>query len=212
MDTIDREPLPGVPQTAFRPAGLLALLMIAAYFGVADPIDLGVSPLALEQGRWWTLVTHMFAHAGLIHLAFNALVLFFLGGPIFARMGQGAMAWARFMLFFLACGLGGAFLYVALNPASFIPAIGASGAVFGFVGLMARLPFMRPGQPMPQVDANGIRPLTGDLLLRNLFLIGILSLAGLVMPIAWEAHLGGFLVGLLLGPLFLQRRNRPVRR
>lgn len=205
------DPLPGVPREAFRPGGVLALAMVASFLVANDSYAMGVSALALQEGRWFTLVTHMFAHDGWIHLAFNCLITFFLSGPIFIRMGTGAMAWVRFMLFYLACGLAGAFAYVALNPDGFVPAIGASGAVFGMIGLMARLPTPGRGGPDGALDGYGVRPLSADLLGRNLLLIGLLTLPGLLAPgfmaIAWEAHLGGFLFGLFAGTLFLARRS-----
>lgn len=204
------DPLPGVPREAFAPGGILALIMAACFIVNNDPIGWGVSALALEQGRWFTLVSHMFAHANFIHLAFNALIAFFLGGPIFVRMGSAPISWIRFGLLFFACGFAGAFAYVLLNPASVVPAIGASGAVFGFIGIAARLPTQLMGGSAAIANDNGVRPLTADLLGRNLFLIAILTLPGLIAPgfmaIAWEAHLGGFIVGLFLGPLFLPKQ------
>lgn len=210
MNSWNPDPLPGVPREAFWPGGVLAVAMIACFLATSDVYEWGVSASALQEGRWLTLFSHMFAHDGLIHLAFNALITFFLGGPIFVKMGEASSAWARFVLFFVACGLGGAFAYVLVNPDSVVPAIGASGAVFGFIGLMARLPTPVMGGSAGPLTQRGVRPLNAELLGKNLFLIAILSLPGIIAPgfmrIAWEAHLGGFIVGLFLGPLFLPKR------
>lgn len=206
MTQTAHQPLPGVPRRAFAPGLVLAGLCVLAYaVTLGDMRAWGISAASLEEGRWWTLVTHMFAHGGLLHLSFNALLLFFLSGPITVRMGPVPLNWIRFALLFVACGLGGALAYILIDSNGTIPAVGASGAIFGMVGLMARLP--RPAGPVSAEYYQRLRPLTFELIGRNLFLIGILTLPGLIAPgfmgIAWEAHLGGFLTGFLVGPVFL---------
>jgi membrane associated rhomboid family serine protease len=206
--------MPGVPRAAFAPGAVLAAIMAICWLGSwigrgGDMADWGVSALALREGRWWTLLTHIFAHGGLIHVAFNALLTFALSGPIIVRLAPAREGTWRFVLFFLCAGVFGGLAYVALNPAMNIPAIGASGAVFAMIGLMARLPMSDTYAP---VGRAAIRPLTGDLLWRNLLLIAILTAPSLMIPrfmgIAWEAHLAGFLFGFFAGPLFASRQGR----
>ena len=208
MDSYEQEPLPGVSRRDFMPGAVLVALLVAAYvLTLGDMALWGISQRAMDEGRWWTIIANMFAHGSLPHLALNSLILFFVSGPVIARLGAGPAAYWRYGLLFLACGLGGSIAYLLINPFGMIPAVGASGAVFGFVGLLARLP--RSHGPVAAEHYQRVRPLTGDLVLRTAFLLAIISVPGILSPgfmgIAWEAHLGGFLVGFLLGPLLLPR-------
>lgn len=200
------QPLPGVPRRAFVPGGVAAGLFLLAYlltFG--DMYMWAVSRAAIDEGRWWTVIANTFAHGGLMHLATNSLIIFFVSGPIVARLGPPPSAWWRYGLLFLASGLGGTALFLLISDD--MAALGASGIAFGLVGLISRLP--PPTGPVAAEYYQRLRPLTLDLLLRNLFLLLVLTLPGLMIPgfmgIAWQAHVGGFLTGFLLGPLFLPR-------
>lgn len=147
---------------------------------------------------------HMFLHGGLLHLLFNSIVILQVGGPLARRLdvrGDGA---ARFLALFLACGVGGALAYVLINPHSSAPAIGASGAACGLVA--AFLIF----------QAGGVNRVLRDPQTRSAgfwFLVVNVGLAAAaryanVIPIAWEAHLGGFLAGALVYPLIAPSMTR----
>ena len=147
------------------------------------------------------LITHQFMHAGTLHLVMN-LAMLLQAGPI-AEMGlsRNRDSVARFIFFFLACGACGALMYCWLNPNSPVPTIGASGAISGvFAGfLWAAIGLAKPGQAM-------LRPV---LISAAVFLLINVGLAWIgrvlnVVPIAWESHLGGFVAGLILYPLFVR--------
>ncbi len=195
------------PKSAHLPGVILLAAMWAAYL-VHLPggmLDWGLSAAALEQGRPETLVLHMFAHAGLMHIGFNSVVLFSLAGPLATWMGACPASWLRFFAFFGLAGLSGAALYLALHPAGIIPMVGASGAVSGLIGLAARLSNEHGGL-VPLASAEMGRRIwhfvKANLWLVLLFAI-LVALAGGGGGIAWEAHLGGFLFGLVAARLFL---------
>jgi len=137
----------------------------------------------------WTFVTYMFLHAGILHLAFNMLVLFVFGSSVEDRMG-GRM----FFLYYLLCGIGGAassFLLMQATPVTQI--LGASGAVLGVAVAFA---WYWPNHPVfvfPLPD-----PIPAKWLVT--FLVGldlVLALTGASDGIAHLAHLGGVATALL---------------
>lgn len=166
----------------------------------------------LATGQLLPVIAYMFAHLSLLHLALNALALVVLGGPLVACFGSPPISWARFVYLYLGAGIGGglAFVLAHENPT---PVVGASGAIFGVLGALAR-----------------VHPATGTLVpvgsrrtwLMTKFFIGnhavlfaiaavIAVLSGQAQSLAWEAHLGGLLFGFFAAPLFLDRSADPVR-
>ncbi len=147
---------------------------------------------ALRSGQAYTLVTHIGLHAGLPHLVFNMMALAQLGreiGPLFGRTLRGGLV---FLGFFLACGLAGGLAFVALNPTG--AAVGASGAICGIWGGAARLSGKGTlADAFLGASARGF-------VMMNLILVGLgLLLTGLRSAgVAWEAHLGGYVAGVLL--------------
>ena len=81
----------------------------------------------VAQGDWWRLVTSMFLHASLLHIAFNMLALWWVGTPLERQIGRG-----RFLLLYFVSGLAGS--AGALFQAPLSPTVGASGAIFGLFG------------------------------------------------------------------------------
>ncbi len=174
----------------------------------------------LDPGTWWEravpFVSYMGLHNDLTHLIINCLWLLAFG-PIVARR-LGAML---FLLFFVVCGVAGAATYLAFNWGSEVPVVGASGAISG---LMAAALRMLPGQTPPWMlgRAPGDAPLSPifsrQILIFSAIWAGINLLAGLTGMgmggerglIAWQAHLGGFLAGLLLCGPFDSLRPREV--
>ncbi|NNG16560.1 MAG: rhomboid family intramembrane serine protease [Gemmatimonadales bacterium] len=150
----------------------------------------------------WSFVTYMFVHAGLFHLAFNMLMLFFLGPPVEHRMSS-----HRFIRYYVFCGLGGALL--SLGLASFIPIapfIGASAAVLGVaVGFAIYWPdaeLMVFPIPIP-IKA---RTLIAGLVVLDLFF----AATGSGGRVAHWAHLGGALFGYLAFRFEGVIRERPA--
>jgi len=139
--------------------------------------------LALWTGdvvqRPWTLLTAAFLHAGWLHLATNMYALWLMGQYLEVQLGR-----ARFVLSYLVCALGGGVVYTLLtSPETLSFAVGASGAVFGLFGMVGVV-LRRMGS-----SARGI-----------VAVVAINAVLGFVIPnIAWQAHLGGLVTGVLLG-------------
>lgn len=151
------------------------------------------------------LFGHVFLHGGWLHLLFNLMLLVQVG-PL-ASAGLGPRSWLRFLALFWVSAIGGALLYVLFNPQSAAPAIGASGAVSGvFAGyLWGALRFAPPtGEALRRIALSG-----GVFLLINVGLAAAARTTGF-LPIAWEAHLGGFVAGLAVYPFLVRRPALPA--
>ena len=201
-----------VPWRAKLPGGLLATVMALAWIlrirsgGMAS---WGISSDALRHGRYAVIGLHMFAHGGLFHIAMNSLVLFAISGPVVARLGNWPESWLRYISLFLVSGLAGALAYLLVHPLSNVPMLGASGAIYGLLGLLLRL----------QVESDELLPLRSPkmrvaavaIFKDNFWMFLLLTLPTLISGksggLAWEAHLGGLTIGLILGPWFLPKSN-----
>lgn len=162
------------------------------------------------------LISHMFIHAGLLHLGLNMLWLLAFGAPVARRMKAGGAlqsfsAFARaglFTSFYLLCGVIGALTFIALHADELIPMVGASGAVSGLLGGLVRFAFNRTTLFGPEYAA--LSPLTSQsVVVWSVFIIvmniGFGAFGGALAggaSIAWEAHVGGYLFGLLAYPAF----------
>jgi membrane associated rhomboid family serine protease len=169
-----------------------------------------------------SLLTHMFVHGDIVHLLINSAWLLAFGTPVARRIGP-----LRFLLFYALTGIAGALTFLALNPGLVAPMVGASGAVSGLLGGLLRFMFgaldrggtsllQEGAQDVPRMDLGEMlrdRRVTLTIaiwvLLNFLFSQGFSGLteAG---PIAWEAHLGGFFMGILAFGLF-DRPSGPVQ-
>ncbi|WP_404338788.1 rhomboid family intramembrane serine protease [Sphingomonas sp. MMS12-HWE2-04] len=169
----------------------------------------GLSGVALAHGRFDTIILHMFAHGGTAHLTLNMTMLASIGGALTARLGPAPLSWLRFWLLFLLSGMAGAALYLVVHPAGTVPMLGASGALYGLLGLLIRAPV--DGTDLLPVQSRRIRRVGWDLVKHNAFLFALLAsmawASGTAGGLAWEAHLGGFLFGLLAGPKLLPRAS-----
>ena len=165
----------------------------------------GVSAATIAAGDYQNLLLSMLAHGGLMHLGFNSMATLALLPPVIATLGHGSRAWFYAAVLLVACGLAGSAAFLAINPDGIIPAIGASGAIYGLVGYLARI---RPGSgDTVPLFSRAMLAETGRFVRDNLVLVLLITvpivLSGGSGGIAWEAHLGGFVAGLLLAPLFL---------
>jgi len=151
---------------------------------------LGFQPAAFFS-RPWTVVTAMFVHAGLWHIFANMLTLYFFGSYFSRLVGRG-----RFLLVYFAGGIIGNLLFWAL-ASPFAVGVGASGAVFALAGglviLRPRLPVIIFPIPLPI-------PLW-------VAVIGGFLLLSFMPSVAWQAHLGGLIVGLVAGFIFRRREG-----
>lgn len=166
--------------------------------------DLGLAPFVFFSTPWsfidnqpWTIITNMFIHAGIWHFFTNMLTLFFFGNYLNRLIGS-----RNFLILYFIAGLVGNVFYLLFAQISastmFSVAIGASGAVFGIAGALTVL---RPKLkvfviPIPVPIPLWVAILGGFL---------ILSIPGFGGNIAWQAHLGGLVVGALAGLFFRKK-------
>lgn len=154
-----------------------------------------------------TLFTSLFVHAGWLHIIGNMLYLWIFGNNV-----EDAMGHLRFALFYLLCGLAASAAQIAVNIDSPVPNIGASGAIAGVLGAYLILfPRARVVSLVTLGYFVRLVKVPAVLVLGLWIVVQLFSgLASLGMPevggVAWFAHLGGLLVGLLLVRLFVRRR------
>jgi len=150
-----------------------------------------------------TLLTSMFVHGGWLHLLGNMLYLWIFGNNIEDVLGH-----ARYLLFYLLCGLSGAAAQIAVDPASRVPMIGASGAIAGVLGAyLVTFPAARVSTLIFVLFFARLVEVPALIVLGFWLLIQLMN-AGRSGPagVAWFAHLGGFLAGLVLVVLLRRRR------
>ena len=139
--------------------------------------------------RPWTIITNIFVHGGFGHIICNMISLYFLGSFLIRLIGE-----KKFLIVYFLGGIIGNIFYILLGP-PFIPGIGASGAIFAFGGALAmiapKLPVFMFFIPIPV-------PLW--------IAIVVFLLVSFIPGIAWQAHLGGLLLGLGAGYHFKKRR------
>lgn len=187
---------------------ITAVIVIAFFAGFASggPAAWGLSGAALSEGRWWTLGSHMLAHAGLGHLWLNVGGLLSLGPYVSINAGRGFRRWAGTVALFIVSGLVGAIAFVAVNPTDSVPMVGASGAICGLWGAAARFD---PDGSIASLRSRRVREQIRSFAIMNVVVFGILfaitRAVGASGGLAWEAHLGGFLFGLLIGPRLKRR-------
>ncbi|WP_295557591.1 rhomboid family intramembrane serine protease [uncultured Hyphomicrobium sp.] len=150
-----------------------------------------------------TLLTYMFFHGDILHLAGNMLFLWVFGDNV-----EDAMGHIRYLFFYLACGVLGGLLHAWIDPASEIPLIGASGAVAGVIAAYLVL------HPRVRVWVLALKAI--PLRISAAFALGLWILMQVVMvlipqvgPVAWWAHIGGLIAGAVL-VVFLRRPGVPL--
>ena len=160
-----------------------------------------------------TIFTSMFLHGSWMHLIGNMLYLWIFGNNV-----EDAMGHVRFVIFYTLCGIAAVFGQVLQNPGSEIPMIGASGAISGVLGAYLLLyPQARVLVAIPLGIIIHTMRMPAAAVLGLWFVIQIVSslAAGDGPGVAWFAHIGGFVAGLALIPLFRRRSVRlfnPARR
>ncbi|MEY2440457.1 MAG: hypothetical protein QOI34_1842 [Verrucomicrobiota bacterium] len=163
--------------------------------------------------HFWPLLTHQFLHAGWFHILANMWTLWIFGDNVEDRMGP-----IRFIIFYLLCGTAAGLTHLYTNPDSTVPSVGASGAIAGVLGAYflffptARLVVLLPIFFFPfffEIPAVFYLALW---FLTQLF-SGTMALAGPqeVGGIAWWAHIGGFIAGMLLCWLFVRKPGRRMQ-
>jgi len=181
--------------------------------GVRFESDQDIAFAALEQSCprknvWLSILTSMFLHGSIAHIGFNMLFLWVFGNNIEDRLGR-----MRYIIFYLLCGIAAAYAQSYVFPSSAIPIVGASGAIAGVLGayllmfprapILTWLPFL----------IFVVTPVPAWFLIGVWFLLQLSSSLGSVSSgtgVAYMAHVGGFLTGMLLLLIFRRRRQQPV--
>ena len=188
-----------------------ALVAIWLLYPQATMNSWALSGQSLRQDGLRPLLLHMAAHGGLLHLLMNAAGLIVLSAPLIASLGRSPIAFARYSYLLIGSGLLGGALFLAVHPTGSSSMLGASGAIFGLLGALTRIN-PSTGQVVPLKSMRTW--LLAKLFVREhavvLAVFAVITfLTGSSAGIAWEAHLGGLLFGLLAAPLFLVSADRP---
>lgn len=203
---------------------LIALNVLAFLLELAQPSEgalqafiqaWGVVPQEYSAARdlpptiplpfWSTLFTSMFLHGGWMHLGGNMLYLWVFGDNLEKMMGA-----ARFAIFYLVCGLAASFAHIVFGPGSTIPAVGASGAISGVLGGYLLL---FPQNRVRVLTRGGVAHVPAIMVLGLWIVIqfinGIGSMATTTETggVAYMAHIGGFVAGLVLVKLMATPRR-----
>ncbi|APZ53703.1 rhomboid family intramembrane serine protease [Salipiger abyssi] len=168
--------------------------------------DWALIPALVSEGGGLTgMLTSMFLHGGVAHLAGNMLFLFIFGDNIEDEMGH-----LRFLGFYLACGLLAALTHYLAAPFSPVPTVGASGAIAGVMGgYLLLFPRARVDILVILIVFFKILPIPAWIVLAVWFALQVFGGVGSAADgsgVAYWAHLGGFVAGLLLTvPVWLRR-------
>jgi membrane associated rhomboid family serine protease len=222
----DTNPTRSVPFVNFMLIGVNVVVWLLEFSAIQSGASwlipgYGVVPSRVmndPSGEAFTVFTSMFLHGGWEHLGGNMLFLFIFGDNV-----EDALGHVRYFAFYLACGIAAAVAQIVIDPASPIPMVGASGAIAGVLGAYLVL--------YPQAPILVVNPLIPLWLVLGVFLefpawlvvgewfvwnvvrgvasLGVESLGG----VAFFAHLGGFILGLLaIRPAMFGRLRREAER
>jgi len=208
---------------------LIALNVLAFLWelSLGERLQPALFQLAFIPARYWipgnwifdllTIVISMFLHGGLMHIGSNMLYLWIFGDNVEDRLGHG-----KYLLFYLLCGFGATLAHAIFSPASRLPSIGASGAIAGVLGAYLLLyPHARVMTLIPIFFFITFREIPAVIILGLWFVLQLFSGVGsLGVPdaqdmggVAYFAHIGGFVLGMLLIGLFggfrRQRQRQP---
>ena len=222
--------VPGRITYAYAPSRVASALIALSGQGEDGLRQAQVGRFFLGDGslKPWTVVTYGLLHADWAHLGLNGLWLLAFGAPVARRLG-----FARFLAFLIAATVAGAAAHYATHLVDLQPVIGASAAVSGCMGAALRFMF-QPKVPVSAIiglseqeredafhqplvrlldlvrDRRAATFLVAWFLTNLLFGLGSLPLGFAGGAIAWQAHIGGFLLGLLCFPLFDRRPSSPM--
>lgn len=163
----------------------------------------------LDPNSYLPFLTTMFLHGGLLHLVLNMWTLWLFGGAVEDRLG-----YLRFVIFYVLCGLAAGLAHAWANPDSTVPVVGASGAIAGVLGAYVRLfPFARIVLLVPIIFIPLFFTLPAIVYIAFWLLLQVFQGAvSVFIPqgaggVAWWAHIGGFVAGIILIPLICQSRR-----
>jgi membrane associated rhomboid family serine protease len=222
MLPVGDEPVHGGPPPIVT-FGLIALNVLAFLVELGQPSEAalqsfiqawGVVPREYSAARdlppmiplpfWSTLLTSMFLHGGWMHLCGNMLYLWIFGDNLEKVMGA-----VRFLIFYLLCGLAASFAHIVFGPGSNVPAVGASGAISG---VLAGYLLLFPQNRIRVLTRGGIAHVPAIVVLGFWILIqfingiGSMAMTTETGGVAYMAHIGGFIAGLVLVKVMASRR------
>jgi len=166
----------------------------------------------LNLSQFFSLISSMFLHGSFLHLAGNMFYLWIFGNNI-----EDALGHLKFLTYYLLCGISASLVHILTQPHSILPTIGASGAIAGILGayfilfprakILTLLPFFYFFR-IVRVPAFFFLGLW--IVLQAFFGLTASAIGGVPGEggIAWLAHIGGFLAGILFLPLFYRRNKR----
>ncbi|MDF2140940.1 rhomboid family intramembrane serine protease [Paenirhodobacter sp. CAU 1674] len=197
----DHNPSSRTPYVTWGIIALNVILFVLTMPGVGGMeslwADWALYPAAITHGAYLQgLVTHMFLHAGLLHIAGNMLFLWVFGDNLEDQLGH-----IGFALFYLAAGLAAAAAQILTDPSSTVPMVGASGAIAGVMGgYMLMFPRARVDVLLIFIVFFKVLPIPAWVVLGIWFALQLLNgtTAGMADGVAYWAHAGGFVAGLLL--------------
>jgi len=146
-------------------------------------------PAQVAHGEWWRIVSSMFLHYGILHIGFNMWALFVIGGPLESMLGR-----LRFGVLYFLSGIGGSILSFSTGQV-LTPAAGASGAIFGIFGAFFIVLRRR------NLETGGVLGL----------IVVNLALSFTFSNIDWRGHVGGLIVGTIVGVVFAYAPTGPMR-
>lgn len=166
-----------------------------------------IIPQTISQTGWsWTIITAMFMHGSIGHIIGNMMFLNIFGDNLEDRLGK-----FKFILYYLSCGIAGSYLQIFSDPNSIIPNLGASGAI---AGLMGGYLILFPKHQIEVLFPLGLYVQTATIPAYTMLFYWIIaqlfgSLGQLTLSsggIAYLAHLGGFITGVLLIKLLINNK------
>ncbi len=204
---------------------VINVLMFFWEISLGPQIEPVLTNVAFVPARFWylpdsllpniiTMFVSMFLHGGWLHLGGNMLYLWVFGDNVEDRLGH-----VKYFFFYIACGLVATLTHAAMNPASRVPSIGASGAIAGVLGAYIVLfPKQRVTTLIPIFIFVTVREIPAVFLLGFWIVVqiffGAVSMNGGLQSaggVAYFAHIGGFIAGMLLIVLLGGLRRRPLR-
>ena len=214
---------------AYIAIGLIVLNVLAFFLEINQPTDAAVQafitawgvvpheyttgvdlPPTIPYPLWTTLLTSMFLHGGWGHLGGNMLFLWIFGDNLEHRIGH-----LRFIIFYLVCGIAAGLAHIVFNSGSVVPTVGASGAISGVLGGYL---LMFPRNRVHVLTYGGVASVPAVFMLGLWILMQFINGVGEVARtpetggVAYIAHIGGFLAGMVLAPLLATGRPAPQLR
>ena len=202
----------------------LNILVFLWELSLGDNIEPALRVVAFVPMRFWSspnivaniirMFVSMFLHGGWLHLGGNMLYLWIFGDNVEDRLGH-----FRYAIFYLACGVIATLAHAVANPMSRMPSIGASGAIAGVLGAyLVLFPRAMVTTLIPIFVFITVREVPAILVLGLWFVLQFFSsVASLGIPeaqnaggVAYFAHVGGFVAGMILVVVFGGLRRRPV--